>query len=106
RPRVGNGGTQRLRGSYLPERVVVRGAGAAAISRFRDARRARTMRRGSPAAGRPGGCRAARRTCIHMKLLVVVGTRPEAIKMAPVIHRLREERAADVLVCATAQHRQ
>ena len=41
-----------------------------------------------------------------MKLLVVVGTRPEAIKMAPVIRRLREQAGADVLVCATAQHRQ
>ena len=64
------------------------------------------MRRGSPAAGRPGGCRAARRAHVHMKLLVVVGTRPEAIKMAPVIHRLREEPGAHVVVCATAQHRQ
>jgi UDP-N-acetylglucosamine 2-epimerase (non-hydrolysing) len=64
------------------------------------------MRAGSPAAGRPGGCPAARRARIFMKLLVVVGTRPEAIKMAPVIHRLREERGARVVVCATAQHRE
>ena len=41
-----------------------------------------------------------------MKLLVVVGTRPEAIKMAPVIRRLRTEPECDVVVCATAQHRQ
>jgi UDP-N-acetylglucosamine 2-epimerase (non-hydrolysing) len=41
-----------------------------------------------------------------MKLLVVVGTRPEAIKMAPVIHRLRDEPDARVVVCATAQHRE
>jgi UDP-N-acetylglucosamine 2-epimerase (non-hydrolysing) len=41
-----------------------------------------------------------------MKLLVVVGTRPEAIKMAPVIRRLRSEPECDVVVCATAQHRQ
>ena len=41
-----------------------------------------------------------------MKLLVVVGTRPEAIKMAPVIGRLRAESGARVLVCATAQHRE
>lgn len=41
-----------------------------------------------------------------MKLLVVVGTRPEAIKMAPVIRRLRKEPAARVVVCATAQHRE
>ncbi|HEY2797237.1 MAG TPA: UDP-N-acetylglucosamine 2-epimerase (non-hydrolyzing) [Thermoanaerobaculia bacterium] len=41
-----------------------------------------------------------------MKLLVVVGTRPEAIKMAPVIRRLASERECEVRVCATAQHRQ
>ena len=41
-----------------------------------------------------------------MKLLVVVGTRPEAIKMAPVIRSLRAEPAARVVVCATAQHRE
>jgi UDP-N-acetylglucosamine 2-epimerase (non-hydrolysing) len=41
-----------------------------------------------------------------MKLLIVVGTRPEAIKMAPVIRRLQREPEARVLVCATAQHRQ
>ena len=41
-----------------------------------------------------------------MKLLVVVGTRPEAIKMAPVIRSLRAEPDARVVVCATAQHRE
>ena len=41
-----------------------------------------------------------------MKLLVVVGTRPEAIKMAPVIRRLKREPSCEVRVCATAQHRQ
>ena len=41
-----------------------------------------------------------------MKLLVVVGTRPEAIKMAPVIRRLRGEAGATVVLCATAQHRE
>jgi UDP-N-acetylglucosamine 2-epimerase (non-hydrolysing) len=41
-----------------------------------------------------------------MKLLVVVGTRPEAIKMAPVIRALRAEPGARVLLCATAQHRE
>src|SRR5262249_47239106 len=47
-----------------------------------------------------------RRLRIDMKLLVVVGTRPEAIKMAPVIRRLASERECEVRVCATAQHRQ
>ena len=39
-----------------------------------------------------------------MKLLTVFGTRPEVIKLAPVIAELRR-RSLDVLVCATAQHR-
>lgn len=39
------------------------------------------------------------------KVLCVVGTRPEAIKMAPVIQRLKEEGGIDVRVLATAQHR-
>lgn len=40
-----------------------------------------------------------------MKVLTVVGTRPEAIKMAPVILALRKESWANVRVLATAQHR-
>ena len=44
-----------------------------------------------------------------MKVLVVFGTRPEAIKLAPVIQEL-ERRAEDArirtVVCVTAQHRQ
>jgi len=40
-----------------------------------------------------------------MKVLAVVGTRPEAIKMAPVITTARV-RGIDVVVCATAQHRE
>ena len=41
-----------------------------------------------------------------MKLIVVVGTRPEAIKMAPLVRRLREEPGFQALLCATAQHRE
>lgn len=40
------------------------------------------------------------------KLLVVFGTRPEAIKLFPVIHALRTEPRLDVRVCVTAQHRE
>jgi UDP-N-acetylglucosamine 2-epimerase len=41
------------------------------------------------------------------RLFVIVGTRPEAIKMAPVIQRLRRESDRfDVTLCATAQHRE
>ncbi len=39
------------------------------------------------------------------KLLVAIGTRPEAIKMAPVILALKKELWANVRVLATAQHR-
>jgi len=41
-----------------------------------------------------------------MKVMVVFGTRPEAIKMAPVIQILRQQMPDDTIVCATAQHRQ
>ena len=40
------------------------------------------------------------------KILCVVGTRPEAIKMAPVILALKKEDFAIVRVLATAQHRE
>ena len=40
------------------------------------------------------------------RVLCVVGTRPEAIKMAPVILALKNEKKIDVRVLATAQHRQ
>jgi UDP-N-acetylglucosamine 2-epimerase len=40
------------------------------------------------------------------RILVVVGTRPEAVKLAPVIRRLRTEPGRfETIVCATAQHR-
>jgi UDP-N-acetylglucosamine 2-epimerase (non-hydrolysing) len=41
-----------------------------------------------------------------MRILCVVGTRPEAIKMAPVILALKQQPWAQVRVLATAQHRQ
>lgn len=41
-----------------------------------------------------------------MKILSVFGTRPEAIKMAPVVQALAEEPYFDAKVCVTAQHRQ
>lgn len=40
------------------------------------------------------------------KVMLVFGTRPEAIKMAPLVHALRAEPDTfDVRVCVTAQHR-
>jgi len=41
-----------------------------------------------------------------MKVLIVFGTRPEAIKMAPVVKALSADPSFDVRVCVTAQHRQ
>ncbi|HET9951880.1 MAG TPA: UDP-N-acetylglucosamine 2-epimerase (non-hydrolyzing), partial [Candidatus Eisenbacteria bacterium] len=38
-------------------------------------------------------------------VLSVFGTRPEAIKMAPVLQRLAAEKGIRSLVCVTAQHR-
>lgn len=41
-----------------------------------------------------------------MKIACVVGTRPEAIKMAPVIHELKRRAAVDTIVVLTGQHRE
>jgi UDP-N-acetylglucosamine 2-epimerase (non-hydrolysing) len=40
------------------------------------------------------------------KILVVFGTRPEVIKMAPVLCQLRRSHVLAPIVCVTAQHRQ
>ncbi len=40
------------------------------------------------------------------KILAVFGTRPEAIKMAPVIRALLDDGRADCVTCVTGQHRQ
>lgn len=41
-----------------------------------------------------------------MKVLTVFGTRPEAIKMAPLVHALMRDENFDSRVCVTAQHRE
>jgi UDP-N-acetylglucosamine 2-epimerase (non-hydrolysing) len=41
-----------------------------------------------------------------VKILIVFGTRPEAIKMAPVVHALKASPGFQTVVCVTAQHRQ
>jgi UDP-N-acetylglucosamine 2-epimerase (non-hydrolysing) len=41
-----------------------------------------------------------------MNILVVMGTRPEAIKLAPVVAALRRRKGLRTSVCATAQHRE
>jgi UDP-N-acetylglucosamine 2-epimerase (non-hydrolysing) len=40
------------------------------------------------------------------KILVVFGTRPEAIKMAPLVKLLQNTESVTAKVCVTAQHRQ
>ena len=40
------------------------------------------------------------------KYLVVFGTRPEAIKMAPVLRALQDEPQAVTIACSTGQHRE
>ncbi len=41
-----------------------------------------------------------------IKILLVFGTRPEAIKMAPVVRALKADSRFETRVCVTAQHRQ
>ena len=40
------------------------------------------------------------------RILIVFGTRPEAIKMAPLVHALDADSRFDAKVCVTAQHRE
>lgn len=41
-----------------------------------------------------------------MRVLVVFGTRPEAIKMVPLVRRLKADPAFETYVCSTGQHRE
>ena len=43
---------------------------------------------------------------IKKRILTVFGTRPEAIKMAPLVHALAADDRFDAKVCVTAQHRE
>lgn len=43
---------------------------------------------------------------MNKKVLLTFGTRPEAIKMAPLVARLKETEGIDSFVCVTGQHRQ
>lgn len=40
------------------------------------------------------------------KIMTIFGTRPEAIKMAPLVHELKKREQFEPIVCVTAQHRQ
>jgi UDP-N-acetylglucosamine 2-epimerase (non-hydrolysing) len=41
-----------------------------------------------------------------LRVMTVFGTRPDTIKMAPVVRALRASEAIDDIICVTAQHRQ
>lgn len=41
-----------------------------------------------------------------IKVMTVFGTRPEAIKMAPLVKELKKRKEVETIVCVTAQHRQ
>ncbi|GAB4492122.1 MAG: UDP-N-acetylglucosamine 2-epimerase (non-hydrolyzing) [Anaerolineales bacterium] len=41
-----------------------------------------------------------------LRILSVIGTRPEAVKMAPVVQKLRQTPGFESIVCVTAQHRE
>lgn len=41
-----------------------------------------------------------------IKVMTIFGTRPEAIKMAPLVNELKRDKDIEDIVCVTAQHRQ
>ena len=40
------------------------------------------------------------------KVMLVFGTRPEAIKMCPLVNELKQRKNLQTVVCVTGQHRQ
>ena len=40
------------------------------------------------------------------KVMLVFGTRPEAIKMCPLVNVLKERKGVQTVVCVTGQHRE
>ena len=40
------------------------------------------------------------------KIMTVFGTRPEAIKICPLVNEMKKREGLEVVVCVTAQHRQ
>ena len=43
---------------------------------------------------------------MEKKVLIIFGTRPEAIKMAPLVKEFKKDKAFNTKVCVTAQHRE
>jgi UDP-N-acetylglucosamine 2-epimerase (non-hydrolysing) len=46
------------------------------------------------------------RNVMNRRVLLAFGTRPEAIKMAPLVNRLKESEGINCFVCVTGQHRE
>ena len=42
----------------------------------------------------------------NKKIMIVFGTRPEAIKMCPLVNELKSRKGIETIVCVTGQHRQ
>ena len=40
------------------------------------------------------------------KIMLVFGTRPEAIKMCPLVNELKTRKSLETIVCVTGQHKQ
>lgn len=40
------------------------------------------------------------------KVMLVFGTRPEAIKICPLVNELKKRASVETIVCVTGQHRQ
>ena len=40
------------------------------------------------------------------RIMCVFGTRPEAIKICPLVNEMKKREGLEVIVCVTAQHRQ
>lgn len=47
-----------------------------------------------------------RMTLVIQKVLIIFGTRPEAIKMSPLVHCFKKQSSFEVKVCVSAQHRE
>ena len=51
-------------------------------------------------------CQLKKEGGVVMKIMTVFGTRPEGIKMAPVVKELEKRQGVESIVCITAQHRE
>jgi UDP-N-acetylglucosamine 2-epimerase (non-hydrolysing) len=56
--------------------------------------------------GQPWTLLCSLKSLIGLRILTIFGTRPEAIKMAPVVEALRRTKSATSIVCVTGQHRE